>query len=213
MKITKYGQCCLLVEIDGKRILTDPGRFTTTQNGVQDIDFILITHEHADHLHSESLNAILANNPNAKVVTNTAVGKILEEWGIAHEILEGRGTSEVESIPLEAYDGPHAEIDGEFGLVQNTGYFIAGELFYPGDAYTEPGKNVPVLALPAGGPWFKTADAAEYARKVKPVKAFPIHDWMFNEDGLASVAGILGKRLEEAGVEFVPLGNGESKEL
>ena len=50
MQITKFGQCCLLIEVAGKRILTDPGRFSVSQNDVSNIDIILITHEHADHL-------------------------------------------------------------------------------------------------------------------------------------------------------------------
>jgi len=213
MKITKYGQCCLLIEVNGKRILTDPGRFTSTQNDVTGVDIILITHEHADHLHIESLDAVTKNNPGAKIITNTEVGKILKEKKISHEVLEGRSSSEIEGIMLEAYDGKHAKIDGEFGLVQNTGYFIAEELFYPGDAYTEPGKEVSLLALPAGGPWFKSADALAYARAVKPKRAFPVHDWMFNKDGLAAVYGMFENRLRESGITFIRLTNGETKEF
>lgn len=55
MKVTKFGHCCLLIEEEGLRILTDPGSYSTRQNDVQNIDVILITHEHPDHLHIESL--------------------------------------------------------------------------------------------------------------------------------------------------------------
>ena len=43
-------------------VLTDPGVWTTAQNGVKGIDVLLITHEHADHLHIESVKEILKNN-------------------------------------------------------------------------------------------------------------------------------------------------------
>lgn len=213
MKITKFGQCCLLIEIDGKRILTDSGRFSVSQNEVTDIDLILITHEHADHLHAESLQAILSNNPNAKVVTNSSVGKILAELGLAHDVLEGTAVSEYAGLAIEAYDGEHAEIFEGYGIVQNTGYFIANELFYPGDAYTNPGKAVPTLALPVAGPWCKSTDAIHYALEVNPKKAFPVHDWLLNDDGIALVHGLFEAQLKAKDIEFVPLKNDETIEM
>jgi len=213
MKITKYGQCCLLIEINEKRILTDPGRFSVSQNEVTDIDLILITHEHADHLHSESLQAVLQNNPNAQVVTNSSVAKMLSELGITHDILEGTAHAEKVGIALEAYDGTHAEIFKEYGQVQNTGYFVAGRLFYPGDAYTEPGKAVEVLALPIAGPWCKAADAIAYALRVQPKKAFPVHDWLLNDDGIALTHGLFESQLQSHNIEFVRLLNDETKEF
>lgn len=213
MKITKFGQCCLLIEVNGKRVLTDPGRFSVSQNTVTDIDLILITHEHADHIHSASLQAILENNPKAQVVTNSGVARVLTELGISHEILEGAAHGEMSGIALEAYDGKHAEIFEEYGQVQNTGYFIENQLFYPGDAYTEPKKDVPVLALPVAGPWCKSADAIAYALRVKPQKAFPVHDWLLNDDGVALVHGLFESQLKNHGIEFVRLGNDETKEF
>ena len=213
MKITKFGQCCLLIEVSGKRILTDPGKFSVSQNDVTNIDIILITHEHADHLHSESINTILKNNPEATVVTNTGVGEVLTELGIEHEIIEGREVGTPAGVAVEAFDGQHAEIFEDYGQVQNTGYFIAEELFYPGDAYTEPGKQVPILALPVAGPWCKSADAIKYALAVKPTKAFPVHDWLINEDGIALTYGLFGAQLQAHDIEFVELRNDEAKEL
>ena len=213
MTITKYGQCCLLIEVSGKRILTDPGRFSTAQNDLENLDLILITHEHADHLHTESLEAILEKNPGVKIITNEGVGKILDEMGVEYDVLEGTSTGEYAGIALEAQDGPHAEIFEEFGQVQNTGYFIAEELFYPGDAYTEPGKEVPVLALPIAGPWCKAADALRYAIKVNPKKAFPVHDALLNEDGIVLTHGLFENVLSQNDIEFVRLENNETKDF
>lgn len=211
MTITKYGQCCLLIEVEGKRILTDPGKFTSAQNELSNIDLILITHEHSDHLHSESLHATMANNPQALIVTNSAVGNILEKLGVAYEILEGRDSMQKAGIRLEAFEGKHVEIFEEYGQVQNTGYFIADRLFYPGDAYTEPGKSVEILALPVAGPWCCSADALAYAVRVKPTKAFPVHDWLLNEDGIALMYGLCENILSEQGIDFVPLHTGDTQ--
>lgn len=213
MKITKFGQCCLLIETEGKRILTDPGRFSSGQNEVTNIDLILITHEHADHVHTESLEAVLKNNPDAKVVTNTAVGKLLSDMSVAFEILEGRDSGEHAGVMVEAFEGKHVEIFGEYGQVQNTGYFINNTLFYPGDAYTNPEKEVPVLALPVAGPWCKLSDAINYAIEVQPKASFPVHDAVLSEEGIALTHGLCETFLSGENIPFTKLKEGESAEF
>tara|TARA_B100000508_G_scaffold104314_2_gene82651 strand:- start:1666 stop:2307 length:642 start_codon:yes stop_codon:yes gene_type:complete len=213
MKITKFGQCCLLIEIDDKRVLTDPGRFSSSQNEVENIDLILITHEHGDHLHTESLQAVLEKNPEAKVVTNTAVGKLLSEMSMTFEVLEGRDKGEPAGVTVEAFEGKHVEIFEEYGQVQNTGYFIDDTLFYPGDAYTNPEKEVPVLALPVAGPWCKASDAIRYALEVKPEVAFPVHDAVLSDDGLSLVHGLFEKQLTDNDIKFTKLRADESAEF
>lgn len=211
MQITKFGQCCLLIEIEGKRILTDPGRFSVTQNEVTDIDIILITHEHADHLHTESLQTILKNNPQATVITNESVGNILSELSISYQVLAEAEQAKVQGIALEAFEGRHEEMFEEFGQVQNTGFFINSQLFYPGDSYIEPLKPVSVLALPVSGPWCKLSEAVTYALKVKPVKAFPVHDAVLNTEGTSLVHGLFEAQLQAKGIEFVRMVNGDVK--
>ena len=53
MKITKYGQSCVLIETKGKRILIDPGDYEFKDSFLEkdwtNIDVILITHMHGDH--------------------------------------------------------------------------------------------------------------------------------------------------------------------
>lgn len=93
------------------------------------------------------------------------------------------------------------------------GYFIAGELFYPGDAYTNPEKEVLVLALPVAGPWCKASDSIKYAKKIKPSKAFPVHDAVLNADGITLTHGLFSGQLAAANIEFVALKNGESADF
>ncbi len=82
MKITKYAHSCLLLEVDGAKILTDLGSWNPEVPEVSDLNAILITHEHADHFDIEKLKTMLSNNPQAKLITHAAVGAKPQEAGI-----------------------------------------------------------------------------------------------------------------------------------
>src|SRR5579875_3753804 len=66
MQLTHLGHSCLLVEIAGQRLLIDPGTFSDF-DGVAELDAILVTHQHADHLDPDRLPALLTRNPGAAV--------------------------------------------------------------------------------------------------------------------------------------------------
>lgn len=212
MNIKKIGHCCLVIDTENTRILTDPGTFTVAEHtAVAGVDVILITHEHADHLHTDSLKDIVAHNPEAQVVTNSSVGAVIGEVGVEYTVLEGSDTSDVAGVALEALDEKHAEIYDEVGQVQNTGYFIDNKLFYPGDAYAEPNKDVDVLALPVAGPWCRIADAIRYALRVKPNTAFPVHDGLLAEDRIGPHHRVPDNVLSENGIEFVAMVAGDER--
>lgn len=213
MNITKFGHCCLLLEVNEKRILVDPGRFSEQQNELIDIDIILITHEHADHCHTESIQKIIEKNPDVLIVTNTSVANLLRTLSIDVYVLEGSEAATVADVSLEAFDGPHVEIFEEFGMVQNTGYFVENYFFFPGDAYTIPNKLVTVLALPVAGPWCKASDAVHYALKVKPNVAIPVHDATLSAAGREVTYGLFSRELSKHDIKFVPMGEAESKDF
>jgi L-ascorbate metabolism protein UlaG (beta-lactamase superfamily) len=186
MKIQKLGHCCLIIEAHGKKILTDPGTYTVEdQSKVLGIDLVLISHEHPDHFHVESLREIIKNNPNVKIITNNGVGKLLAEVGIKYEVLSDKTSQEVMGVELEAHDCKHEEIFEEIGQVENTSYFIDKRLFYPGDAFYNPGKPIEILALPVAGPWAKIKDAMIYVLDIKPKICFPVHDGGLKSFGTA----------------------------
>lgn len=213
MKIKKIGHCCLLIQTGNITILTDPGGFSTGQAEVAGVDIVLITHEHADHLHVDSLKEVLKNNPQATVVTNGGVGVQLNEARIPYELLEGTNTKEFSGVLVEAFDGKHEEIFEEVGQVQNTGYFIDNTLFYPGDSFKNPEKSVEVLALPVAGPWCRISDAIRYALSVKPQKAFPVHDGMLQEDKIGGSHNVPAQVLLEHNIEFVAMKEGDVQEF
>ncbi len=185
MKIKKLGHCCLVIETNGKRIMTDPGSYAVDeQSKEKNIDLILITHEHGDHFHIDSLKEILANNPDVKIITNDGVGKLLDVESIKYEVLENKISKEILGIDIEAHDCKHEEIFQDYGQVLNTGYIIDKRLFYPGDAFYNPKKKIEILALPVAGPWAKIKDAIKYALEVKPQVCFPVHDGMLNQSGI-----------------------------
>jgi L-ascorbate metabolism protein UlaG (beta-lactamase superfamily) len=211
MKITKLGHCCFVVESNGYRIMTDPGSFSTLQMSAMGISLVLITHEHGDHLHIESLKKIKENNPSVLIITNSSVGKILDSEGIYYAKVEQGEVYDFNGVKIIGFGSKHAEIYESYGQVQNTGYMIDG-LCFPGDAFEDPNKKVDILALPVAGPWMRIKDAIDYAKKIKPRIAFPMHDAILSN--LATfVPRIVGHFLNDTGIEFKVLEIGKEEEV
>lgn len=199
--------------MDGCRILTDPGNYNATPM-VDGIDAILLTHEHQDHCHVESLQVILAKNPNAQVVTHAGVGKVLDEVGIKWESIANAEEKTVKGVSIKSFGTEHACIHHDLPPVQNTGFLIAGKLFYPGDSFHQPGQPIEVLALPVAGPWMKLEEAIEYAKAVKPKKVFPVHDGMLRQGiELGPTRRIPTMLLEPLGINYVDMTEGSSHDF
>ncbi len=208
MKITKIGHCCLLIEEKGLRILTDPGAWSEAQNELKNIQLILITHEHQDHFYLDSLKQVLKNNPEAKIITNLSVNKLLLAENIQSEILETDKITNFQGLNLKALGKEHAEIYNDFGRVENTGFLLGEKFFYPGDAFTLPEVPIEVLALPVCGPWLTIKQSINFALAVKPKMAFPVHDGMLKIFG--PFHAVPQKLLKEQVVEFIPLLSNEN---
>lgn len=209
MKITKIGHCCLVIEEKGSKLMTDPGAYSTGQETITGLDAILLTHDHPDHIHIDSLKTIIKNNPKAKIITNSDVGKKLDELGIKYEIVDDKKKTEIKEVLIEGFGKKHAPIAKGWPLPENTGYFIANKLFYPGDAFYIPPKQIKILALPVAGPWMKISEAIDYAEKIKPEICFPVHDGMFQDDRGSAVHFVPAKILQKSGVKFIPINAGD----
>lgn len=179
MRLTKLGHCCLVIEIDGVRILTDPGAWTTAQNEQYGIKAVLISHEHSDHLDIESVKKILKNNPDARIITNRSVSMILKQAGLLSQVVGHKSRVKISGVLIEGVGKNHAPIYPPIiPNVENTGYMINQRFYYPGDGFFKPNKPVECLALPVAGPWMKIAHALDFAKALKPRLALPVHDGM-----------------------------------
>lgn len=210
MKITKLGHCCLLIETKGKRILTDPGSYTIeTHSKIENIDYILFTHEHQDHYHTESLKVILEKNPEVVIFSNNSVSELLDKVGIKHTLVNNGDNILLGDISIDGIGEKHARMHSTIPLSSNLGYFIDGRLWYPGDAFTNPERSVEILALPVSGPWMKLSEAIDYALLLKPKKVFPVHDG--TRFGSSHI--LPAKVLTPEGIEFIVMTEGDSKEF
>ncbi|MFM2415039.1 MAG: hypothetical protein RI911_732 [Candidatus Parcubacteria bacterium] len=211
MYVTKYGHCCLLIEIQGVRFLTDPGTFSELPSELHNIHYVVITHEHADHMHIPAVTFVMQKNPQARVISNTSVQQLLQKEGIACLLHEAGHQAEYDGVSLCAYGESHAVTHSELPVVQNTGYLFNDTLFYPGDALTIPGVAVDVLALPTAGPWIKLSEAIAYARTVQPRRVVPVHDGVYARPDMMN--GAIEKLLQKTGISFVALPHGVTIQL
>jgi len=210
MKITKLGHCCLLIETKGKRILTDPGSYTVEAHSkLENIDFILFTHEHQDHFHLESLKIILEKNPQAIIYSNSSVSELLDDEGIKNKMVKDGENIFLGEVSLSGIGEKHAQMHSSIPLSANIGFFIDERLWYPGDAFTNPERKIEILALPVSGPWMKIGEAIDYAILLKPKVAFPVHDGT----RFGSAHALPTKILPNHGIQFVVMVEGDVKEF
>lgn len=214
MKITKLGHCCLLIETGEKRILTDPGAYSIDKHtGLTNIDFVLYTHDHVDHFHLDSLKALIKDNLQMQIYANSSVGELLVSDGIAHFVVQDGESLEIGGVALQGIGTEHAVIHQSLPTPANTGFFIDNRLWYPGDAFTNPQREVEILALPVAGPWMRISEAIDYAMQLKPMVCFPVHDGMLVPDRLGPVHFLPEKILGVSGIQFIPMVAGSSKEF
>ena len=75
-------------------------------------------------------------------------------------------------------------------------------LFYPGDNYVTPDRNVKYLACPASAPWLKIGDVMDYIAEVKPEHCFPTHNIHLSEQGSQLNNGRIQAAVESFGGIF-----------
>ena len=180
MKITHLGHSCLLVESGGARILIDPGAFTQGFEELTDLDAVLVTHQHVDHLDVERLPLLLEANEAALLLTEPEVAAELDKVGIDAQPLHVAAEIAIGAVSVTGVGGIHAEIDPAIPRIGNVGVLLSsnGEptFFHPGDSYEATPEGVDVLGVPLNAPWAKLSETVRFARAVGAGRMFPIHD-------------------------------------
>ncbi len=188
MRITHLGHSCLLLELADTRILIDPGVFTPDLAPASDLDAIVVTHQHPDHLDQSRLPALLAANPGALLLTDPETAQIVR--GLGYDVVAQDGsTRAVGAVTLRPVGEKHALINEDLPIIANVGVVVAAEgeptLYHPGDTLAEDPGPVDVACVPLNAPWQRSREMTGYLRRLAPARAIPIHDGLLNENGRA----------------------------
>jgi L-ascorbate metabolism protein UlaG (beta-lactamase superfamily) len=164
LRITWLGHSTLVLEIDGKRFLTDPifgaraspfdwvgpERWYESPIALEQMptfDAVLISHDHYDHLQQDTIERI--KHWDTKFIAPLGVGAHLEYWGVpAERIVEVDWWESVAFGDVTVTTTPARHASGRHLLDQNStlwaGYALAGpthRIFFSGDTGLFPGMK------------------------------------------------------------------------
>lgn len=206
--VKRITDSCLLVTTDDGTTMFDPG-FHAIESGavnldeIGDIQRILITHEHGDHVSPEFVRFLLDRNDDVVVYGNQNVADVLAEHEIEVSTSNPAGTSSEDVLHETTPMGT---------APPNRSWTIDGVLTHPGDSYG-PTRTAPLLALGLLTPWGSTTRSLEFARQLAPQQAIPVHDFYLSEAGRQWIYGVAKHVLAKDGIEVVTLDWGESYTL
>ncbi len=178
MRITRFGHAALLVETASTRIVVDPGGFSPDELfALTDLDGIVVTHQHPDHLDQQRAPGLLSANPGAVLLCDPETAEQVEfgDWTVNADGL----VTTIGDVTVTGVGARHAVIVPEMPRIANVGVLLAADgttLFHPGDTYEYSPEGVDVLALPLGAPWAKVSETVAFVQQVRPTTLFPVHD-------------------------------------
>jgi L-ascorbate metabolism protein UlaG (beta-lactamase superfamily) len=199
-RITYLGHATVLLEVAGRRILTDPvltGRVAFIRrlpgrapHVSSHPDVVLISHGHQDHLHRASLRLVAAEVP---IVAPVGLGALIRRWGFQRvEELAVNATTTVGDVTITAVyadhsgfrppSGPRAEAIGFVVSAKGRRVYFAGDTdLYPGMAdIGREGLDLALLPVWGWGPRLGPGHldperAAQAVGLLRPAVAIPIH--------------------------------------
>ncbi|MFP5416284.1 MAG: MBL fold metallo-hydrolase [Actinomycetes bacterium] len=188
MQITHLGHSAVLVEVAGRRLLFDPGNFSDAWHALTDLDAVLVTHVHPDHIDPEHIGALMSANPDAALHVEPGV---LAKYDLPERAqgLAADASVEVGGVRIDAVGGLHAVIHRDIPRVGNIGLVLSAEgeptFFHPGDSLDALPSGVDVVGVPMMGPWAAMKEHIDFLRELGAAAGFGLHEGLLSERGWA----------------------------
>lgn len=188
MMLTHLGHSCVLVELADTRLLIDPGVFTSDLSAATDLDAVIITHQHPDHLDQARLPELMTANPRARLIADPESLTVLRGLGLdasGHD----EGTAMIGGVTVTPVGRQHAVINPALPVITNVGVRLSapGEpsIYHPGDTLAEDPGAVDVLLFPLNAPWQASQEMTAFIGRIGARQAVPIHDGLLRPNGRA----------------------------
>jgi sugar lactone lactonase YvrE/L-ascorbate metabolism protein UlaG (beta-lactamase superfamily) len=182
LKITFIGHGTLMLEFNGKFIHVDPVSREADYTKLPKADFILITHEHGDHLDTKAINII------RKEETKIVLTKICAESVTGGIVMQNGDVRNIQGLKIEAvpaYNIVHQRSNGVpfHPRGQGNGYVITlgdKRVYVAGDTENIPEmkrlRDIDIAFLPMNLPYTMTPEmVADAAKAFKPKILYPYH--------------------------------------
>jgi L-ascorbate metabolism protein UlaG (beta-lactamase superfamily) len=184
-KVTWLGHDGFKIESDGETLVIDPFKLKRHVPA----DYVLISHEHFDHLNAEDLKKVV--KPNQTIVASIAAAKEEVSKASPKEFKVVKpgdrirlGSFDIRAVPAYntnkfAQPGKpfHPKEDGKVGFVVTTKSGVS--IYHTGDSDLIPEMDnlrPEIALLPVSGTYVMTVDeAVEAASRIKPKVAIPMH--------------------------------------
>lgn len=203
MKLTKFEHACVVIEVDSKKLVIDPGELTELPE-LSGVVAVFISHIHGDHLSLTNIKNIINGNPEVVIIGSAEVLEQLTGVKAEKQTAESGKTIKVASFELKIIGHDHAVIY-EKSPCENRGVIVNNIFYHPGDSLVIPTQAVKVLGVPTHAPWLKTSEAMDFVGAVQPEIVVPIHNGLLNKWGLEFTYGWLKRACDDAGAIFRPL--------
>src|SRR5687768_7015869 len=120
VQLVHFGHACVLLDSGSTRILIDPGTFSAGFEDLEDLDAVLVTHQHFDHIDAEKLPALLRANPRAQLIVGEGTAPSVENATVARP----GDTFKIGDTTVRVVGGQHAMIHEDIPIVPNAAYVI-----------------------------------------------------------------------------------------
>lgn len=207
MNIIKYTHSCLYVEDFGKTYLFDPGIYSV-QSGLntnlfEALDYLLITHEHEDHMDINFIKQLISKFPNLIIKTNNSVVEILKMHGILASSESDENVLLKKILHEKLFDKNSPE---------NVSITVNNKIMHVGDSF-QINESPEILAFPIQAPWGSYVDAIEKIKSIKPKIVIPIHDWHWRDHVRIALQTRAKEFLTQYEIEFYELQDGKMIEI